>query len=520
MPSNGDSVRDFRSLTPGNPMQRAVTVVTLLTILVVLAGCSQTPQSESPTVSTPTVTTSRPTVTETPPVTEPTAPTETPTVGTNATLGEEDGIGYSASLGWVNATDGLNDTELEAVVSRSIARVEHLREREFDFRVPVTVISRQTFTEEYTNETISPTVRTFDNGKFEALFLVGESEDSVEVQRRNFRAAVLGFYDAETDRIVIVSNRDSVSLAEPVLGHELVHALQYQRFNASRFDRASLDRSNAISSLLEGDARHLDRRYSQQCRTNWSCIRPEASFGSQSGGGGIPHFGLYYLRYFPYSDGPVFIDHFYERGGWDRVDRLYREPPESAEQVIAPSKYRNDSPSDAFVLDRSTEKWVRVRPADRPPAGTVGQAGIAAMFAYPTFHSRSGLVVSSTVLLNRDNDRLQSVDPFEYGFDYVDGWDGDTLWIHRNRSGELGYVWRIVWDSSTDAREFASGYRILLDHWGAEPVEGRANTWRIPENESAFADAFAVNVDRNRVTIVNAPTVPQVEEVHAPAGDW
>lgn len=501
-------------------MQRAVAVAVLLTILVVLAGCSQTPQSESPTVSTPTDTTPRPTATEAPPATGPTPPTPTPTISTEATLGEEDGITHSDSLGWVNATDGLNDTELEAVVSRSIARVEYLREREFDFKVPVTIISRQTFTEEYTNESVSPTLRTFDNGKFEAMFLVGESEDSVEVQRRTLRSAVLGFYDSETDRIVIVSNGDSVTIAEPVLGHELVHALQYQRFNASRFDRTTLDRSNAISSLLEGDARHLDRRYSQQCRTNWSCIRPEASFGSQSGGGGIPHFGLYYLRYFPYSDGPVFIKHFYDRGGWDRVDRLYQEPPESAEQVIAPSKYRNDTPSSAFVLDRSTDEWVRVRPANRSPAGTVGQAGIAAMFAYPTFHSRSGLVMSSSDLLNRDDDRLQSVDPFEYGFDYAHGWDGDTLWIHRNRSGDLGYVWRLVWDSSADAREFASGYRILLEHWGAEPVEGRNNTWRIPENESAFADAFAIHTDRNRVTIVNAPTVAQVEKVHGPAADW
>ncbi len=489
----------------------------LIALLILIAGCAQAPQGEGPTPTVePATATRTPVDTPTPRPTTAATPTTDPIPTAAGTLGVENGRSYRDPLLWVNATDGLNDTELRAVVSRSMARVEHLRRLEFDFDVPVEVISRQTFREKYTRWNVSPALRRFDNGKYEALFLVGEDADAVEEQRRNFQSAVVGFYDAEADRITIVSNRDSVAISEAVLAHELVHALQYHRFDAERFDRSTLDRSNAISGLLEGDARHLDRRYSTECRSNWSCVQPRAAFG---GGGGISHFGLYYLTYFPYSDGPLFVDHFHERRGWEGVNDLYAHPPESAEQITNPTRYRNDSPTNVFVLDRSSDGWRRVRPANRSPSGTVGQAGIAAMFANPTFDGRPGLIVSSNDLLNRDGDRLRGVNPFEYGFGYADGWEGDTLWIHRNRTDELGYVWRIYWESDGEAQEFMKGYRELLKHWGAIPVDNRTGIWRIPENESAFADAFAIRVSEHRVTIVNAPTVDQLGAVHRLAGD-
>lgn len=499
-------------------MDHAVLIITLLTVV---AGCAQAPQTQPSPTETPTPTEPPPTAPHPSPTTaEPTTVATGPTPEPTGILGVEDGIAHSDPLPWVNATDGLNRSELRAVVSRSMARVEHLRRIEFDFDVPVEVISRTAFRAEYLDDAVDTERRTFDNGKFEALFLVGETEDSIAAQRSNLGSAVLGFYDSRDGRIVIVSNRENVAISEPVLGHELVHALQYHVFNASRYGRSTMDESNAISALLEGDARHLDRQYGEMCRANWSCVQPRAAFGTGSGGGGIPHFGLYYLRYFPYSDGPVFIDRFRRTGGLERVNALYADPPASAEQVITPAKYGNDSPTPVYVLDRSSVEWSRVRPTNRTPHGTVGQVGIAAMFAWPTFHSRAGLIVSSGDLINRDGDRLRGVDPFEYGFAFAQGWDGDTLWIHRNESGDLGYVWRIVWDSPDDAREFAVGYRQLLEHWGAERVEGRTDTWRIPENESTFSDAFALRVEHNRITIVNGPTVDQLDGIHDPAADW
>jgi hypothetical protein len=71
------------------------------------------------------------------------------------------------------------------------------------------------------------------------------------------------------------------------------------------------------------------------------------------------------------------------------------------------------------------------------------------------------------------------------------------------------------WDSEADAEDFMDGYTRLLGYYGAENVEG--DVWRISEDEE-FADAFWVKQEGDTVTIVNAPTVDELDDVHAEAG--
>lgn len=56
-------------------------------------------------------------------------------------IGWENGHWYNESIA-VNQSDGLNDTELDAFVARSMARVEHLRQLEFARNVTVEPITR------------------------------------------------------------------------------------------------------------------------------------------------------------------------------------------------------------------------------------------------------------------------------------------------------------------------------------------------------------------------------------------
>jgi hypothetical protein len=87
------------------------------------------------------------------------------------------------------------------------------------------------------------------------------------------------------------------------------------------------------------------------------------------------------------------------------------------------------------------------------------------------------------------------------------------LRVDLSDDGETAYTWRIAWDSQRDAKQFAETYRNLLQYWGAEQRDN--GVWRIPEGESEFADAFRVTVSGDTVTIVNAPTVDQLGDVHA-----
>lgn len=431
-------------------------------------------------------------------------------------VGWENGVWYDDPIP-VDASDGLNDTELGVVVNRSMARVEYLRRGEFDRTVAVEVISREEYADrvdgDEENASDDQGERLFEDTTVEALLLVGEGESASERREDNRRNSVLGYYAPAKNRITIVSDTTTPTVDEETLAHELVHAFQWEHHEMRRLGGWTTEKRNAGRAVIEGVARYLDRRYADRCGGLWNCITPRET--DTGGGDGEIHRGLFALQYFPYSDGPVLVDRMRSEGGWDAVAELYTDPPESTEQVIDPSKYRTETPRTVTVKNRSDERWRRVQPRRGGPAfESVGQPGLTAMFAYPAYDDRGPEPpLQKSAFRNRDNGTLDRTDPFDYDTAPVSGWNGDRMYVYANRSNVTGYVWRLAWDSAADAREFAEAYRRLLRYWGGERRDG---TWRIPERKGAFADAFRVGVDGSTVTIVNGPTVDALDGIHGP----
>ncbi|MFB6171261.1 MAG: Hvo_1808 family surface protein [Haloarculaceae archaeon] len=490
----------------------------VLGLLVVLAGCSA-----------PVAQPSSGQVGGTPAATATPARAQTPDPPTDR-LGWEDGYWYNDTLS-IDRSDGINDSEREAIVARTMARVEHIRHLEFETTVPVDVVSRSAYRQRAGggsgagNGTRSPAFRRFDNAKFEALFFVGESGDSIATQDANRGSNVLGYYSPASDSIVVVEGENADLPRETTLAHELVHALQDQHFGLGNYSRSTRESYNAVNGLIEGDARYVGQRYRNRCGAQWSCFAPQSASQSQGQGKGqnqsqpSVNFGIYFLNYFPYSDGPGFVARAYDRGGWDAVDALYDRPPASTEQVIDPQTYPDDLPSFVKLTDRTGDGWTRVRPSEaaghrvRPDYAILGRSALSSMFAY-TFVDGTGRppVVTRDQFVNYDPDgTVNGTDPFNYDLRYTSGWDGDRLHVYQ-KDGETAYVWRLAWDSPADAREFASGYRRLLAHHGGERVG--TDTWRI--DDGPFADAFRVRVQGDTVTIVNAPTVDALDAVRRP----
>lgn len=444
-----------------------------------------------------------------------TAATSAPADPESDRLGWENGYWYNESID-VDQSDGVSDEELTAVVSRAMARVEHIRQLEFKETVPVDIISREEFRESSSNTTVNETFRTFDDTKFEALLLIGESDDALDVQEANRGSSVLGYYSPSQDQIVLIANNKSApKLDEYTLAHELVHALQDQHFDLTSISSETRDGHNANNGIVEGDAKYVDYLYKQRCTDpdhawNGTCVTPPASEG---GGGGSPaNFGVYFMKFQPYSDGPKFVSSVRANGGWAAVNDVYTNLPASTEQVIDPSRYRSDEPTAVELEDELGDGWERVTPPNRPNYASVGQAGVASMFVYPLYDGGERIVQPQEWLNYTGQNQISSFDPLNYGFPLAEGWDGDRMHFYQNEDGEIGYVWRLVWDSERDAAEFREGYVKVLNYWGAEQVG--PNTYRIPEGaEGGFADAFHLVVEGDTVTIVNAPTVDQLNEV-------
>ena len=404
-------------------------------------------------------------------------------------LGAENGYRYDADLS-ITTADGLNASEREALLGRTMARVERLRGLEFTDSVEMSVISRATFrnrTGGNFDGTLSPRQR-WNEQVWEALHIIDEDATYPESRSTNRGSAVVGYYSPSNDSIVLVSDSPTPQVDRRTLAHELVHALQDQRLNLGE-RRQRQDGQLAVLGVVEGDANYVEALYERRCRSEWDCIdippsdrtRPQ-SFNQ----------GLFLVSFLPYAEGPNFVNALHSRGGWDAVNDRYDNFPESTEQLIHPEYFPTQSPVDVSVPDRARGGWERFSNLSQPRTDTVGEGSIYAMFVATDVIERTGAA--------------------QYNYDHPlsNGWAGDTLVPYRN-DGEYGYVWRIRWDSRADAREFVRGYRDLLDSHEAEAV----GDGRYVVSEGGFADAFRLSRDGRTVTIVNAPRVSDLERIHS-----
>jgi hypothetical protein len=399
----------------------------------------------------------------------------------------------------VTTVNGLNVTEREVVSDRTMARVEALRGLEFTSGVSVRVISRAEYRNQSNGQGMqhgsNPTA--WKNQVWEALFLVDEPTNASNALSGVYKGTVGGYYS--NGKIVIVSDSETPRLDRETLAHELTHALQDQQLTLGNGEQENtLDAQLAENGLIEGDANYVEESYAQRCDSQWSCLpqpsnQSNRSSQSETGSGHADYNqGVYMTIVTPYVEGPEFVDALYERGEWETVNDAYKDIPESTEQIIHPARYPDDDPVSMTVTDRSSEEWKRF--TVNPQGNTLGEASIYTMFWM------NGVI---------DHDSHKQ---YNYSHPLSAGWAGDRLIPYRNGT-RYGYVWKTKWDTKHDATQFANGYRTLLEGKGARRTNG---AYVIPET-SPYGDAFQVRRDGRTVTIVNAPTVEELDQVDQPS---
>ncbi|MFZ0887565.1 MAG: hypothetical protein WA005_03865, partial [Candidatus Binataceae bacterium] len=171
---------------------------------------------------------------------------------------------------------------------------------------------------------------------------------------------VAAFYEPHTNEMVVVAGAMNLGLwngmaqfliqrdvvGEMMLAHELTHALQDQHFgleqNLEKFKDNS-DRALALKCVAEGDATlagfgyvigRLDDETADELVSKMDELPKE--FAAKTVG--VPQ-GLSAPLIFQYSAGTRLVAQAYRRGGWRAVDALYREMPQSSQQVMHPGLY-------------------------------------------------------------------------------------------------------------------------------------------------------------------------------------
>lgn len=433
-------------------------------------------------------------------------------------LGYYNGYWYDDTFGF-DTEDGLNDGETEAVVSRAMARVQLLRGLRFEEDIEVELITREAFNEEFDDVWRDPPEgrQALDNAQHEALFLVGPDEDVVDVRRRNQGGTVLGFYQSSQERLVVVSANQPATLDDELtLAHELVHALQDQRFGLRAPADTTADAVNARNGLVEGDATVVERAYERRCESGvWQCVES----GTDSGGT-LPsefNWGVYFFGFFPYAEGPGFVEHHRGGGNWSAVDAMHGEYPVTSAEIIAPETYGSDDYGEATVHDRTRAGWERVTVENGSDAATVGRAGLASMFAYTAYAGDGEGVIARDEFRNAGSSGLDPDSPYTYDVPYTEGWYGDRLHAYE-RDGETAHVWNVTFDDAGDAATFRRGYGQVIEHWGGQRRASAAGgtAWTF-DDRGRFDGAVRVQRDGNSVTVVKAPSRAALNSVYAPA---
>ena len=270
-----------------------------------------------------------------------------------------------------------------------------------------------------------------------------------------------GYYDPK-QRQFFIADWLPKEIQEPVMAHEVVHALQDQHYDLqANFDlvKDHSDLTLARRALVEGDALAVMLMYMLEPLGLRIDQVPDMSTLLQAGAsllGG--QFAVYteaplILRQqlvFPYVYGLEFVKMALTQGGWARLKHVYQRPPVSTEQVLHPEKYFATTP-------------------DLPSHVTLQGAGEQLHGIWDKVkHDVLGEFLLSVI--------LQQFLPEEEARQSAAGWRGDRyeLWRHQD-SGQALLICVTAWDTPEDAREFFDSYTKLLarkyPHWSKTALD-------------------------------------------------
>lgn len=336
-----------------------------------------------------------------------------------------------------------------------------------------------------------------------ALGLLPQSADLGRAVENAYATQAAAYYDPAAKQFFFVMVPENKDVLDLVSAHELTHALQDQHFGLAHYMEGgdSSDARIARKFVIEGDAMLSSIAYTVFKKTHLAELTPRqvtamrekleeiaaldppamaAMLKAQASASShmdpeikksldamdsIPRVVLVPLID-SYMKGAVLSIDAYARGGWPAVDRLFKEPPESTEQVLHP-----------------VERLLATR--DRPHRVTL-----------PSFDDYT--LVASDVLGELQWSVYFSLWKHEGDGHEEQNWGGDRYSVLRSGSGKLVALIATTWDTEYDAKLFYDAYvstlktrypegsseggeadQVLLSH-------GEESTWAIRIGQRVF----------------------------------
>ncbi len=280
----------------------------------------------------------------------PAAPSLPPPAPTAAAPTPADAVEAGATPNAAAAADHEN-----RLVARMLRRVEAARGLESKKGVPGVLLDRPALIARVKEHVVKelPPEAIRDEGLELALFgFIPTKFDYESAEYDLLQDQLAGYYEPADGTMYMASDLGDQE-AEATLAHELVHALQDQRWNLgerSKYRPGDGDRSESVSALAEGDATSamfdvmIARAAPGSGKT--AVDLPDDVFAEQIRAGmnegpsaKAPHVMRTSLAA-PYIYGTLFVHALRRQGGWAAVNHAWDDPPTTTEQVLHVDKWQ------------------------------------------------------------------------------------------------------------------------------------------------------------------------------------
>ena len=251
------------------------------------------------------------------------------------------------------------------------------------------------------------------------------------------------FYDYDKKKLFITDTTSSES-QEPVLAHELSHAIADQNFNLARYirqGRKTDDGATARQAVMEGQAtwlmsEYLARRLGQSLRDSPALAKTMSRVTEGSGQFPVFDQAPLYLRLtliFPYTKGMLFQNDVLQRDGDEGFAEVFRHAPVTTQQIMHSDKYfsRVDPTSPGLPDPRLPSAYKSL------VGGTMGELDHAVLL-----EQFAGKPLSEQIAPH---------------------WRGSNFELReKKKDARLVLLYAVEWDSEEAARDYFSAYRQAL----------------------------------------------------------
>jgi hypothetical protein len=271
-----------------------------------------------------------------------------------------------------------------------------------------------------------------------------------------------GFYDPKNGTMYLASELRGKE-AQATLAHELVHALQDQRWDLrsrSDYKPGQGDKTLALAALAEGDATSamfdfvmFDAKEPKDQQRNALDI-PEGMLRemmrSAINTGDIKNVPLILRTTLvaPFVDGLAFVQSLRRKRGWGGVDKAWERLPTTTEQIL------------------HVEKWETNEPALDVPVPTAQALGAGWKKEDDDTFGELGLALTFEEWVDHEDVRTAA-----------SGWGGDRSAVYRHESsGEMALVVHLRYDRPVFAERAMSKLSPGLKKNVGTPVIGETST--------------------------------------------